>query len=392
VVHCDDGKAAGESGGAAGIILLAVVSRATVKWDPPSPLQHAAERRGYAMARSLLILAFVAASVSITVATAVAQDVKVPEDLLIELERTACFGTCPVYSVTIDAKGNVTYEGFRFVRVGGRQRDRIPIARVAALLEAAERIRFFEMQDRYHAPVTDNPTTFVTIKSGGRSKRIEDYIAGPEELKQFQHLIDETARTKRWVSIDAEMLQQMIREGWSPSEKEKSARLIAALREDDVPVVKLLLDIGASPNETSDRGIPLMSVRSAAAARALLDAGANPFAALPHGTPLSRATYLPPDVADVLVKAGVPVDHPHDSDGRTALWSAACNGNAGVVSVLLKAGADPSVQVRGISALKCAQQGGARPPSRWMGKSPFVVDFGAVIALLEQASHRRREH
>ena len=98
----------------------------------------------------------------------------------------------------------------------------------------------------------------------------------------------------------------MIREGWSPSEKEKSVRLIAALREDDVPVVKLLLGTGASPHETSDRGIPLMSVRSAAAARALLDAGANAFAALPHATPLSQATYLPPEVADMLVKAGAP--------------------------------------------------------------------------------------
>ncbi len=341
------------------------------------------------MSRPLVTLVFVAASVSVTAATADAQHVSVPEDLLIKLERTACYGTCPEYSVTIDAKGNVTYVGFKFVRVEGRQKDRIPVVRVAALLEAAERIRFFELQDRYHALITDSSTTFVTVKSGGRSKRIEDYIAGPEELKAFQRLIDDTARTKRWVSIDAEMLQQMIREGWSPSEKEKSVRLMAALREDDVPVVKLLLDMGASPNGTSDRGIPLMSVRSAAATRALLDAGANPFAALPDATPLSWATYLPPDVADILVKAGVPVDRPYGSDGRTALWTAACSGNAGVVSVLLKAGADPSVQVRGISALKCAQHAGARPPSRRMGKSPFVVDFGAVIALLEQASHRR---
>jgi hypothetical protein len=43
-------------------------------------------------------------------------------------ERTACFGECPVYSVSIDAaQGNVTYEG---TRAGARLRDLPPIARL----------------------------------------------------------------------------------------------------------------------------------------------------------------------------------------------------------------------------------------------------------------------
>jgi hypothetical protein len=57
----------------------------------------------------------------------------VPDDFVISLERTSCFGECPVYSVTIDAKGNVTYDGKRFVRVEGRTTDRIPATSVAAL-------------------------------------------------------------------------------------------------------------------------------------------------------------------------------------------------------------------------------------------------------------------
>jgi Domain of unknown function (DUF6438) len=52
----------------------------------------------------------------------------VPDDFVIGLERTSCFGECPVYSVTIDAKGNVTYDGKKLVRVEGHQNDRIPRA------------------------------------------------------------------------------------------------------------------------------------------------------------------------------------------------------------------------------------------------------------------------
>ena len=137
-----------------------------------------------------------------------AQDPAVPADTTIKLERTACFGTCPVYSVTIDGTGNVIYEGTSHVRVEGRQTDRIPVSRVAALLETAERIGFFDLQDHYQTIrnpdgsvtiVTDLPTTFVTITKDGRSKRVEDYIGAPDGLKQLERQIDEAAGTRRWV-------------------------------------------------------------------------------------------------------------------------------------------------------------------------------------------------
>jgi len=118
----------------------------------------------------------------------------IPDDLVIKLDRTTCFGECPAYSVTIDAKGTVTYDGEKFVRVAGRQTDRIPLPRVAALVATIDRIRFFEMENSYRQPVTDLPTTFVTVVLRGRTKRIEDYLGAPKELKQFEQEIDETAR------------------------------------------------------------------------------------------------------------------------------------------------------------------------------------------------------
>src|SRR6059058_5801427 len=36
---------------------------------------------------------------------------EIPKDTLITLERTACFGTCPVYKLTISADGKVAFEG-----------------------------------------------------------------------------------------------------------------------------------------------------------------------------------------------------------------------------------------------------------------------------------------
>jgi len=40
-------------------------------------------------------------------APALAQEPDVPPDALIRLPRTSCFGPCPIYTVTTDARGTV---------------------------------------------------------------------------------------------------------------------------------------------------------------------------------------------------------------------------------------------------------------------------------------------
>ena len=330
----------------------------------------------------------------------------VPDDFVIKLERTACFGECPVYSVSIDALGNVTYEGTKFVRVEGRQADRIQVPRVAALLATAERIGFFDLRDRYRTirnpdgtetMMTDLPTAYVTITRGGRSKRVEDYLGAPQALKQLEQLIDDTARTNRWIRLDPQTLRQLVRDGWSPSSEERAELLRKALQHDEVDVVKALLETGADPNAAyyGTNTPPLMMVRSAAATRALLEGGASPFAKNDNdGTPLGWAVHIGPDVAELLLKAGVPVDQPTDSDGRTALWQAACQGDVGIVKLLLNVGANPTLGPGETSAVDCARQGREnarlRRPPVLDSRPPFNEDFDGVIALLEQALAKRK--
>ena len=327
----------------------------------------------------------------------------VPEDFVIKLERTACYrGECPVYSVTIDAMGNVTYEGTKFVRVQGRQTDRIPVSRVAALFATAERIGFFDLRDRYliarHADGTETlvnhlPTAYVTMTRDGRSKRVEDYLGAPQGLKQLEQLIDDTARTKRWIRLDVQTLQQLVREGWSPSSEERAELLRKALQHDEVDLVKALLEIGADPNAAygQTKTPPLMMVLSSAAARALLEAGATPFVTDDNGgTPLGWAVHLEPDVTELLLKAGAQADQPTDWHGRTALWDAACWGKVGVVKLLLNAGANPTLAPDGTSAVDCARQGRKNTRLRATPVLDSDEDFDGVIALLEQALARRK--
>ena len=49
--------------------------------------------------------------------------------VVITLERTVCYGTCPAYTLRITGDGSVEYEGMRYVRVIGKATARISPAR-----------------------------------------------------------------------------------------------------------------------------------------------------------------------------------------------------------------------------------------------------------------------
>lgn len=185
--------------------------------------------------RQLAAIGVIIAATFVLSAPAPARAQSVPKDARVSLERTSCFGECPIYSVSIDADGTVVYDGERFVRVEGRRTDRIPVSRVAALLETAGRIGFFDLKGKYSAMVTDLPTTFVTIRANGRSKRIEDYVGAPDGLHQLERDIDEAARTLRWVRIDAETVRHMAQQGWKASNDDGIEMLRNALEYDEVP-------------------------------------------------------------------------------------------------------------------------------------------------------------
>ena len=338
--------------------------------------------------------------------SAAAQFTGIPNDTQITLARTSCLGECPVYSVSIDSQGNVVYEGSEHVRVVGRQTARIPLSEVLSVLEVAQRIRFLGLDDQYRvirnpdgsiSGPSDLPTTIVTIIAEGTSKRVEDYFGTPPGLKELERRIDEAARTRRWISLDEETLEQMLQSGWSPTLVERAELLRRALNNDDAEVVRRLMALGEDPNITyfESHTTALMLARSAAVTRVLLDAGANPNVINDNGgTPLGHATYLASDVAEALLQAGAFVDAPFLND-QTALIHAACVGNAGVVAVLLDAGANPAVRSfpSGASAIDCARE--ARGVARSLKHTlieqpPYAQDFDRVIPLLQRALERQK--
>lgn len=107
----------------------------------------------------------------------------------ITLERTACFGTCPMYKVTLKADGTFTYEGKEYVEHKGRYKGRFyGFNRLAQLVE---KYGYFSMKDDYSVSMTDLPSTITSVVRNGRRKRITNYgDSGPLELWAIEQAVD----------------------------------------------------------------------------------------------------------------------------------------------------------------------------------------------------------
>lgn len=308
------------------------------------------------------------------------------ELVTITLERTPCFGTCPAYTVRIMSDGRVEYEGRRFVRVVGKATATIPLESVQELVRQFDRIGYFELKDKYTAMITDLPTTTTSIRKGARFKQIVDYYGAPPALKDLERRIDEAAGSVRWVSVDADTVRALRKDGWTAAREDGAAFLREAVQRGDSETVAALLEAGADPD--GDQSSVLTAARKGSIVKQLAAAGAIvDFADVSGRTPLLfAARWLEPDVVAALLesKANPNLSGP---GGETPLMAAVRGGRAENVRLLLHAGARVSaVNEAGQTALDAAQQAKNEPPPRSAAGPSPPRELDTIIGLLKAAA------
>ena len=138
----------------------------------------------------------------------------------VTIEHAGCYGTCPVYRLTIYGDGFVVYEGFAHVGVVGLKTAQLSLEQVRQIDAAFAQADYFALRDVYRSEAdgcpstaTDLETVFTSVKSGDRFKRIEHFhgclVAGarlgsslasfPAELSQLEEQIDQIANSAQWI-------------------------------------------------------------------------------------------------------------------------------------------------------------------------------------------------
>jgi hypothetical protein len=131
---------------------------------------------------------------------------------LATLERTDCYGTCPVYKLTVFRDGMIEYVGTRYVKVTGKAVGQISEAQVDKLEDLFLKYQYLQFKTAYHGrQVTDMPTVNTSYTpAGGTTKIVKHYLGddnAPVALNRIEHSIDKLVHVERWIGTESEREQ-----------------------------------------------------------------------------------------------------------------------------------------------------------------------------------------
>jgi hypothetical protein len=107
------------------------------------------------------------------------------DSLVFMLQRTHCFGRCPVYKIEVFRSGHATYDGVLNVERLGQHRGRVSLDVLNELVQRADSIGFSQMPDAYDADVTDLPSSIVRVVANGYDKQVKARVGTPQRLRLF---------------------------------------------------------------------------------------------------------------------------------------------------------------------------------------------------------------
>lgn len=130
---------------------------------------------------------------------------------VITLERTHCFGECPVYKITIYDDGSVVYEGKDYVKHKDRATSQITKSELDELIREFEKIDYLNLDENYASSAkncpelwTDNPSAITSLNWKGKTKTVRHYYGCrgskvAEQLTALEDKIDKIVNTAQWI-------------------------------------------------------------------------------------------------------------------------------------------------------------------------------------------------
>lgn len=118
--------------------------------------------------------------------------VRTEDSLLVSLEKTYCYGTCPVYKFQLYRDGYVKYKGIEHTPLKGDYYGFLEDSDRTDILRMAIQLNILDLKDSYvDQGVTDLPTTILTLRLGSKVKRIETMgLKPPDEFITFDKYLE----------------------------------------------------------------------------------------------------------------------------------------------------------------------------------------------------------
>lgn len=115
-------------------------------------------------------------------------------------QKTACFGTCPVYQVQIFSDGKATWYGRMNVERKGWYEAQLDESVLRRILNKANEVLFFSFENEYPIghKVADLPTTIMYLQVGDMEKTIKDTHEAPAKLQEYEKFMENLIEEIDW--------------------------------------------------------------------------------------------------------------------------------------------------------------------------------------------------
>ncbi len=125
----------------------------------------------------------------------------VAPDFSLFLERTPCKGNCPYFHVTVNAKGQVEYQGRNFTDKIGIYRKEIKKKNLTRLAALVDNYGFWDFEPMYDDPkIADLPGTMIVVTHHGKTHQVLYRSGMPDKLvemcEEIESLIGDEGYTR----------------------------------------------------------------------------------------------------------------------------------------------------------------------------------------------------
>ncbi len=103
----------------------------------------------------------------------------------VKINRTGCYGRCPIYTIQIDLTGLVTYTGISNVGDSGVYTKNLGATATKAIINRLNENKVDTCRNIYENMIPDLPGLVYTIKYRDSTKKINNASWGPQFLKQI---------------------------------------------------------------------------------------------------------------------------------------------------------------------------------------------------------------
>lgn len=131
------------------------------------------------------------------------------DDLELLIQRSECFGPCPIYSMHVRGNGSVRFVGERYTEVVGGIDGSLTDNQLFLIASELDRSGFFDYEATEECIVlaTDNPSVTLWVKWRGKERKVERHLgckrAPPDPVPMLSRTIDEIVGTEQWIGNGA---------------------------------------------------------------------------------------------------------------------------------------------------------------------------------------------